>query len=190
MRFHLQVLPPDADADVLRTSRVLELKIPGIWCFVSDLFQNSGCTRLQVVSVKLSYALCRFLLEVTNEKSDLYPHETLYSLLLLLQMYLHGKGIYYKFMQDPDFADVRNTLDNHMKLSKLGMVTKKEKAQPFTLSEEEKMWAEGILGQDNPEHFDLFTGYALVIACSGWTESIKSWVLFSNQSEIQWGVWL
>ncbi len=86
-------------------------------------------TVLNISKSELSYALCRFLLEVTNEKGDLYLCETLYSLLLSLQMYLHMKGIYYKFMQDPDFTDVRNTLDNCMKkLSKLGMVTKKEKA--------------------------------------------------------------
>ena len=78
---------------------------------------------------ELSYALCHFLLEVMNKKSDLYPHETLYSILMCLQMYLHSKGIYYKFMQDPNFANIQNTLDNRMKyLLRLGLVTKKEKS--------------------------------------------------------------
>ena len=101
---------------------------------------------------ELLYTLCHFLLEVMNEKSDLYPHETLYSILICLQMYLHSKGVYYKFIQDPDFADVQNTLDNRIKhLSRLGLVTKKEKSQPFTMSEKEKMWSSGVLGVDNPE---------------------------------------
>ncbi len=101
---------------------------------------------------ELSYALCRFLLEVTNEKSKQYPRETLYSILIALQMYFNSKGVYYKFMQDADFTDIHNTLDNTMKkLSKLGKITHKEKAQPFILSEEDAMWCDGILGQDNPE---------------------------------------
>ncbi len=107
---------------------------------------------LMMTKSELSYALCRFLSEVTNEKSKLYPHETLYSLLMSLQMYCHSKGVYHKFMQEPDFADIRNILDNLMKsLSYMGYITKKEKALLFTLSEEEQMWASGILGQDNLE---------------------------------------
>ncbi len=67
-------------------------------------------------------------------------------------MYLHSKGVYHKFMQDLDIADVHNTLDNRMKsLSKLGKITKKEKSVPFTLNKENFMWESGILGSDNPE---------------------------------------
>ncbi len=36
-------------------------------------------------------------------------------------------------------------------LSRLGLITKKEKAQPFTMNEEEAMWKSTVLGQDNPE---------------------------------------
>ncbi len=36
-------------------------------------------------------------------------------------------------------------------LSKVGKITKKEKAEPFTLEEENYMWDSGVLGQDNPE---------------------------------------
>ncbi len=100
----------------------------------------------------LNYALCRFLLEVTNECNELYPCEMLYSLLLLLQMYCHSKGVYHKFLQDEAFVDVCNTLDNRMKmLSRQGVVTKHEKALPFTSSEEDIMWEKGTLGDDNPE---------------------------------------
>ena len=36
-------------------------------------------------------------------------------------------------------------------LSKVGKITKKEKAEPFTLEEENYMWDSGVLGQDNPK---------------------------------------
>ncbi len=88
-------------------------------------------TVLTMSKSELSYALCHFLLEVTNEKGDLYPRETLYALLMSLQMYCHSKGVYHKFQQDADFADVRNTLDNR--------IAHREKAEPFSLSEEEQM---------------------------------------------------
>ena len=53
---------------------------------------------LTITKSELSYALCHFVLEITNEKSKEYPRETLYSLLLSLQMYFHSKGVYHKFM--------------------------------------------------------------------------------------------
>ena len=66
-----------------------------------------------------------------------------------LQMYYHSKGVYHKFMQDADFADVWNCIDNCMKhLSRIGKVSHREKAEPFSLSEEEYMWSQGILGTD------------------------------------------
>ena len=90
--------------------------------------------------------------EVTNEKNELYPQETLYTLLMALQMYLHSKGVYHKFMNDIEFADVQNTLDNRMKcLSKMGIVAKRQKAEPFTMQEEEHMWSSGVLSDSNPE---------------------------------------
>ncbi len=64
---------------------------------------------LTITKSELSYALYRFILEVTNERSELYPCKTLYAILMCLQMYLHSKGVYHKFMQDPNFADVWNT---------------------------------------------------------------------------------
>ncbi len=55
-------------------------------------------------------------------------------------------------MQDACFSDICNTLDNHMKLlSKIGLAARKEKAQPFSLEEEEHMWYSGILGESSPE---------------------------------------
>ncbi len=67
---------------------------------------------LTMTKSELSYALCCFVLEVINEMSEEYSRETLYSLLLSLQMYFHSKAVYHKFMQDPDFTDVHNILDN------------------------------------------------------------------------------
>ena len=115
----------------------------------------------------LNYALCWFILEVTNERNELYPQETLYSLVMALQMYFHSQGVYHKFLQDSAFVEVRNTLDNRMKsLSKQGLVMKKEKAQPFTLSHEEKMWSSGVLGESNPEQLLNTVIYLLGIHCS------------------------
>lgn len=71
---------------------------------------------LQLTVDTLNFALCQFILEVTNELNELYPHETLYSLIMSLQMYFHSHGMYHKFLSDRDFADIRNILDNRMKV--------------------------------------------------------------------------
>ena len=62
------------------------------------------------------------------------------------------QGQNYKFLDDDDFCQLRNTLDNIMKdkTSKgLGMVVKK--AQIITESEEELLWEKGFLGSSNPK---------------------------------------
>ncbi len=73
-------------------------------------------------------------------------------MLMSLQGSLQACGKEYKFLEDPDFQPVKNTLDNRMKeLSQKGVVTAKKQSQPLMHSEEEKLWELGLLGDSNPE---------------------------------------
>ena len=57
----------------------------------------------------------------------------------------------YKFLQDPDFLQIKNTLNGLMKdRAKEGLGNQPKQAEVITLAEEERMWATGVLGSDNP----------------------------------------
>ncbi len=100
----------------------------------------------------LSDCLCKFILEVRNQKGEFYPRETVYSVAIMLQMFLSSKGRNVRLLQDSQFLKVRNTLDNHMKfLSKSGFITAKSKAEVITLSQENRMWESGILSDISPQ---------------------------------------
>ena len=81
-----------------------------------------------------------------------YPAETLYELVISLQMYLNSKGNNVRFLDDCDYIEVRHCLDNRMKeLSRAGNVAKRSKADVITLADENLMWAKNVLGSSTPK---------------------------------------
>lgn len=100
----------------------------------------------------LVYALSHFILEVKKKTGQLYPTETLYELVITLQMYCHMHGKYYKFIDDEEFLTLRNVLNNRMKyLAQNGYTCPREKAEPSDVEDENQMWESGILGDSNPK---------------------------------------
>lgn len=87
---------------------------------------------------ELNFCISRFICEIRKQDGEEYPPKNVYEIVICLQLYLCTQGQNYKFLDDDDFCQLRNTLDNIMKdkTSKgLGMVVKK--AQIITESEEE-----------------------------------------------------
>ena len=106
---------------------------------------------LQMSKKEISDVLCLFVLEVKNANGNDYTRDTLYDLLIMVQSFFKQNKCSYKFLEDTDFFDLRNTLDNRMKsLSKEGKISPREKAVPISHSEEEQMWNMGLLGDDMP----------------------------------------
>ena len=103
----------------------------------------------------LCQALCRFVPEVTKKKGGgPYPGRTLYQLVGAIQKYLNVNKIPWQIAEGKgeDFEDVRIVLDNVMKertAANIG-VTKRQ-ANLVTSDIENKMWKEGILGEDMPD---------------------------------------
>ena len=101
----------------------------------------------------LIYALCRFIPEVTKcrDGSD-YPGKTLYEMVVSIQKYLNQNNLPWKLIDDPEFIDVKTVLDNVMKeraRANMGLVRKQ--AQVISLDYEEKLWQNGILGEDTAQ---------------------------------------
>ena len=80
-----------------------------------------------------------------------YNCDTLYDLMIMVQCFFKENRRPLKFFEDDEFFDLKNTLDNRMKqLSKEGKIAPREKAQPISVQEEEKLWSLGLLGDDTP----------------------------------------
>lgn len=109
---------------------------------------------LLMTDKEMTEVVCRFILEVRKKDGTDYPTETLYDLVLSLQLYLKQNGRKVRFLDDDEFDAVRNTLDNRMKyLSSLGNHAKRQSAAIITVEQENEMWDSGVLGEDNPKQF-------------------------------------
>ena len=116
--------------------------------FDSDLEEVEKLTK-----IKLEYALCRFVPEVTKSKGDgPYPGKTLYQLIVALQKHLNINKIKWKLIHGVDFEELRNVLDNVMKeRCEMGVGVVKKQAALISYEYEECMWNRGVLGEDTPD---------------------------------------
>ena len=99
------------------------------------------------------YAMCMFIPEVVKVKdgSD-YPGKTLYEMVMSIQKYLHQNIKFWKILDDEEFSEVCNVLDNTMKERaemNLGQVKKQVAFIPQNL--ENDLWEKVILGEDRPD---------------------------------------
>ena len=107
---------------------------------------------LKLSKEEISKTVCVFIMEAKNSDGGDYNRDTLYDLIVTVQSFLKQNRRPIKFFEDEAFADVKNTLDNRMRdLSKQGKIAPRIKAEPISVSEEEKLWESGVLGDDTPE---------------------------------------
>ena len=69
-----------------------------------------------------------------------------------IQKYLNQNNVLWRILDDPEFLDVKNVLDNVMKeraRENLGLVRKR--AELITVEHEEHLWKTGVLGEDTPD---------------------------------------
>ena len=103
--------------------------------------------RLELVEISkddLCYSLMQFVLEARKQSGEDYPAESLYEMVICLQIYLSSKGKEYKFLDDDAFIPLKNTLDSKMKeLSSAGKRVQWRKAEIITYEEEQLMCEKG-----------------------------------------------
>lgn len=109
-------------------------------------------------------ALCVFITEVCKLDGTDFPPKTLYEILVCLQMCLESNGIYWKFLDDPDFVELKYTLDNEMKKhTREGLCHPVKQADTIFPEQEEELWQKCILGKDNPVQLQQTLLYLLGI---------------------------
>ncbi len=111
---------------------------------------------------KLARSLCCFLNEVRWQDGADYPGNTLYSLVVMIQLHLEKQGKDWKLMDGKQFVCVRNTLDNLMKQHALAHISKAAKsAEPISVDDEQRLWDEGVLGEMQPDQLRSTLMYLL-----------------------------
>ena len=132
---------------------------------VKDVQMNISpirCELIEMTTDELCYSLTRFVLEVRKPDGQNYPSQTLYEMIISIQAYLATQGIELKLLKDERFLPLRNTLDTRMKeLSEQGITAPRRQAEVITYEEEEKMWSDGILGEDTPKQLGNTVLYLL-----------------------------
>jgi hypothetical protein len=106
---------------------------------------------LEMTKDELCFSLSRFVLEARKQSGDEYPAETLYDLVISLQLYLSSCGRELKLLDDHDFVTLKNTLDARMKeLTAIGMWVPRRKAEVITAEDEDVLWSD-VLGRNTPQ---------------------------------------
>ncbi len=90
-------------------------------------------------------------MEVKKRDGTDFPGQTLYQIVVCLQFYLETQGHKWKLIDDPVFIRFKNTLDNIMKERSKAGLGRTVSVTPISISDEEKMWVDGVLGEDDPE---------------------------------------
>ena len=117
--------------------------------FYADLNDLSTLTK-----ENFCHALCRFIPEVTKQKgTGPYPGRTLYQMVSVIQKFLTVNKLKWKIVDNVEaFEDVKIVLDNVMKERTAANVGVGKKQAGIVMYEmEERLWGEGILGENTPE---------------------------------------
>ena len=121
--------------------------------YVKAIFDANVNDVKSLTKASLNEALCYFIPEVTKSKGQgMYPGRTLYQLVIGIKKHLNVCKVHWKLIDDIEFDDIRIVLDNVMKeRASLQIGTIRKQADVITYKQEEKMWNEGILGEDSPD---------------------------------------
>ena len=99
------------------------------------------------------FALCRFICEVRKSKDDQnYPGKMLYQLVCALQNHLKKQEVNLKLVHEEDFQYFNRVLDRVMQeRAAMAIGTIKRQAQVISLDYENRLWEQGILGEDTSD---------------------------------------
>ena len=115
---------------------------------------------------QLAYALARFIREVKRLDGGDYPPNTLREIIIMIQMYLHERDLYWKLLDHPEFITLRNVVDNTMKERTAMGLGVKHSSDVITIQNENKLFEIGALGESNPQQLLDTVIYMVGLHCA------------------------
>ena len=114
----------------------------------------------------LAYSLARFIREVKRLDGGEYPPNTLREIIIMIQMYLHEKDVYWKLLDHPEFVALRNVVDNTMKERTAMGLGVKQSSDVISVQNENKLFEIGALGESNPQQLLDTVIYMIGLHCA------------------------
>ena len=98
----------------------------------------------------LCYSMCRFVREVKKLDGSDYPPNTIRELVVMIQMFMHENGIFWKLLDNAAFLSLRNVVDNTMKQRHSEGLGVRRSSDIISLDNENSLFGQGVLGDENP----------------------------------------
>ena len=95
-------------------------------------------------------ALCLFATEIVRLDDKDFPPKSVKGLIYNIQMHMFANGYPWRLFDPLHFHDLRNTVDNVMKLRTRQGLGEIKKAGIISFAMEEILWSKGVLGEDSP----------------------------------------
>ena len=114
----------------------------------------------------LSYALHRLVREAKKQNGEDYPPNTVRELVIMIHMYLHECGQFWKPLDHDEFMNLCNVVDNTMKERHAMALGVCESAEIISLQNESKLFSDGVLGDDSVEKLLKTVIYMLGMHCA------------------------
>ena len=99
----------------------------------------------------LSYVMSRFIREIKRVDNRDFPPNSLREIVIMIQMHLHQKGLYWKLLDEKEFQGLRNILDNTMKERTAQGLGVRRSCDIISIEDETKLFACGALGEEDTE---------------------------------------
>ena len=98
----------------------------------------------------LDYWMAKFIFEIRKKDGSVYRRESLISIIAGINAFFNSSNRNINFFKDECFTHFRQTLDLSCQESSK-IPHRKRQADVISHSAEEKMWSDGVLGDDEPE---------------------------------------
>ena len=135
------------------------------WCAVqiinANLSELSGITKEH-----LCFALCRFVREIKKLNGQDYPPNTIREIVIMIQMFLHEQGLYWRLLESVDFVQLHNMVDNTMKEHHAMGLGVRKSAEIVSLDNETRLFSMGQLGEDDPSKLLRTVIYMVGLHCA------------------------
>ena len=128
-----------------RNARLNDVNVP------SEIVRADLNDLVNLTKSDLVFALSQFVREIKKLDNSDYPPNTLREIVIMLQMHLHQKDVFWKLLDHAEFITLRNVLDNTMRERTAMVLGVKVSSDIISLSNENKLFETGQLGDSNPQ---------------------------------------
>ena len=128
-----------------RNARLNDVNVP------SEIVKADLNDLVNLTKSDLAFSLSRFVREIKKLDNTDYPPNTLREIVIMIQMHLNQNDMFWKLLDHSEFVTLCNVLDNTMRERTAMGLGVKVSSDIISLSNENKLFETGQLGEGNPQ---------------------------------------